>query len=260
MGQLKKSLILEVDPEYGASFLDKDWLFFWDAPGSVEFLNKSNKNRQILKWELNGETFFVKKFFHFSVSEKFGVFNEWKQIYNLRRRGFNTLDPVAFGCDLEKGIGFLVTRKAPGYSLEKWATEEACKDFSEVVRASSSLVGNLHSQGFTHQDLYFSHLFWDERKKLVTLIDLQRVRRSEVNILNPLAIIHIIKDIAQLLYSASFFLNLFQYTRFKEIFWQEYSHYVPEYSNALVRRFVDLKMKKIANHDRKIKKKADKYE
>ncbi len=250
----KDCFYLEFDPEYGKFFQNRELSYICNPPGAVEFLKKPTKNKIILVWEFNGNVYFIKKFFECRIKEKFGPFNEWKQIYNLRRSGIRTVDPVLFGYHYGERFAILVTKKAPGYSLEKWVQERKCACFDKVVSSLATFAADFHKKGFTHQDFYFAHLFWDEESEAISVIDLQRVVRiSASDFLKLVNIFRIVKDIAQLLYSASFFLDDKSYREFCNIFWDGYTRYIPKFSNSLIKKLIELKRRKIARHDRKIK-------
>ncbi len=244
---------LEIDPEYGGFLKNKKPSYICNPPGAVEFLRKPAKNRIILLWECGGKTYFIKKFFKCPPRDRFGPFNEWKQIYNLRCSRIKTVKPILFGYHFERKFAILITEKASGYSLEKWVKDKGCISFDKVVSYLATFAALFHKKGFTHQDFYFAHLFWDEDSEAITIIDLQRVRKASSRFPGFVNILRIIKDISQLLYSASFFLDDRGYRRFCDIFWDGYTYHIPELSSPLFKRLVELKRRKIARHDRKIR-------
>jgi ribosomal protein L22 len=135
---------------------------------------------------------------------------EVKPAIELKEAKVNVPEVVAFG-QVWKGIAeeksFIITRQVPdsvslettlpgcfykGGQVPKTAKKEFIKDLAEVIK-------DFHNRGFMHRDLYLSHIFYNQQKKIFTLIDLARCFK-------PLLLKrrYLLKDIAQLYYSAPY--------------------------------------------------------
>ena len=115
-----------------------------------------------------------------------------------------------------------------------------------LIDQIARLVHRLHNAGFYHRDLYLSHIFLghsDAGNDTLSLIDLQRVFRPIV--------LHrrwMIKDLAQLYYSASDYFSRTDTIRFLHRYFD--CDHLTDPQKRLVRA-VDRKARRIALHDRK---------
>jgi|GEM_PF-5243431 len=239
---------LEFDERFGGPLRKFSWEYLWESPGSVEVFSKSAQGRKILLWEVGGQAYFIKKFTTYRHGETYGASNEWERIREVRNRGLNTVCPVAFG--YSKNRAFVITLRMPGYSLEDWVLKHECTDFEQVVSSLATYAGRFHLLGYAHQDFYFSHFFWEPSSREIFLIDFQRVRKAN----NPVqTTYYILKDLAQIMFSASFFLSNSSFSKFKEIFVETYAQHVPLIRRRWFLRALDFKKKKIEKHDLKRK-------
>ncbi|MFQ6036117.1 MAG: lipopolysaccharide heptosyltransferase II [Sedimentisphaerales bacterium] len=141
-------------------------------------------------------------------SRKSCSFLEFEQINELQAAGINTPKIVSYGQQwgsfFEKR-SFIITEKIPNAeSLERKlpsfftgpATTENLKLRRDFIARLADFVKRFHQINFRHRDLYFSHIFYDDKGNF-HLIDLARTFKP--------IILHQrfrIKDIAQLYYSA----------------------------------------------------------
>ncbi|MBR5347485.1 MAG: hypothetical protein IK129_07595, partial [Deltaproteobacteria bacterium] len=112
--------------------------------------------------------------------------------------------PVARGGQTWKNIeiaSFLVTEALYGaIALDEILQDDFFRmEFGErniLSHKLAALIRRFHDQGFKHQDLYLNHIFMDSERRFY-LLDLQRVELK-----SPLHDYRVIKDLAQLNYSA----------------------------------------------------------
>ena len=131
---------------------------------------------------------------------------EWSWMTLLARDGIPCVRPVAFAEELRGSRevrSAILTAAVSGNSLERWAARWTRSDHATVhalIGVLAKLVARLHTGGYVHRDLYFSHIFFDPAAQLddaLCLIDLQRIIRPAVNLRR-----WIVKDLAALNYSA----------------------------------------------------------
>jgi len=217
---------------------------FW---GRVGRPFKSKPDREIRLLEIEGRPLFLKRYFRFGWKERLcGAEREWWAVRELSGYGFGVPEPVAFG--LEKGLrprrAFSLLAAVPGRRLEDLFQEEP-EIALPLAPPLANLAARFHALGFSHQDFYLCHLFWDGSRFF--LIDLQRVRRSE-----SLRIRWIIKDLAQLFYAARGILGE-DCREFERVFLQDYARYHPWIRAAKMLKRLESKIRRIAAHDAKIK-------
>jgi hypothetical protein len=107
---------------------------------------------------------------------------EWRNIQELRRRGFQTAEPIAAGWQRSPDNGelrsFVLTAEILDamYSLGYWRAGTALQR-RRLIRRIADLARRFHQAGFIHRDFYLVHLFVAEREGDVdlTMIDLHRV-------------------------------------------------------------------------------------
>ena len=141
-----------------------------------------------------------------------GARNEWEAILEFHAAGIPTMIPIAFG---ESGDQSLVMTEGLGtdYTLLDWASSrwadaaqvgltneqrEGCQ--RELISRVAQIASRMHARGAHHQDFYLNHMLWcgDRSRYDLRIIDLGRVRFHK-----KLSRRWIIKDLAQLDYSAS---------------------------------------------------------
>lgn len=130
----------------------------------------------------------------------------------IEAAGVRTYRVAAFGervsAGLERASAVLIA-SLPGASLERWwpaRRAELYEQLRTVQRISlieelAAFVARFHDAGFTHRDLYFSHVFIDDMAiegQRFALIDLGRVFRPRWRRRR-----WIVKDLSQLEHSAS---------------------------------------------------------
>jgi hypothetical protein len=130
---------------------------------------------------------------------------EWEAIHLLRRHGFKTAEPVAFGQQRRAGItarSVLMTAAIPQATAahELWPQLRP-DERRALVAALAEWTARFHGANFAHQDLYLSHFFVRTGTAggapEVWCIDLQRLIRPRW-----LRTRWFVKDLAQLAYSA----------------------------------------------------------
>ncbi len=237
-------------------FIRQAHLSLLDQAGLVAFedfwegnfpLFKKKKDRAIYRLEIEGQFFFLKRYFPFPFWRKNEARNEWEAACLLRRSGFKVPTPVAFG-ERRKGfkkMAFTLFKAAEGERLEDLFRQEPEKSLQEIVPVLAHLAGRFHRAGFAHQDFYLCHFFWDGKE--LTLIDLQRVRRSL-----PSKKAWVIKDLAELFYAAENVLAG-QFPVFLQKFSRHYALFVPWIKDPAFLAKIGRKKAKIARHDAKLK-------
>ncbi len=243
--------MLSVNPAFEKFLLIhgfRDFESFWEAGN----LFKAKKKRAIYKFQLEGKNFFVKKYFSLPLIGKTEAFNEWAAAKNLSKEGFRVPTPVAFGIRRQglRRQAFTVFLEAEGKRLEDIFRQQKEKA-SRLVVPLATFAARFHRFGFSHQDFYLCHIFWDE--KSFVLIDLQRVRHRRRPPLSWL-----VKDIAQLFYAAQGVLGedfeVF-FRKFKPVYTQQVGRTLGEGFWCKVER----KLTKIARHDAKLRGKGSSF-
>jgi heptose I phosphotransferase len=135
-----------------------------------------------------------------------GARHEWNAILRFHEADIPTMTPVAFG---ESGrYSFLVTEALDGcQKLSEWMQQHLRPgdgvdrpETRQLVAAVAQVARTMHRAGMHHQDFYAGHLMLPAESPDVHVIDLGRVRERR-----RLGKRWIIKDLAQLDYSARFF-------------------------------------------------------
>jgi heptosyltransferase-2 len=136
------------------------------------------------------------------------AFLEFDAAYKLAASDINTPKVVCYGEQrnaLFETRSFIITEKIPdAESLERKlpdcfegaATIEKLKQRRNFIVQAAAFIKKFHETNYRHRDLYFSHIFYNERGKFY-LIDLARVFRPIL-----MRKRFQIKDIAQVYYSA----------------------------------------------------------
>lgn len=217
---------------------------------------KSKKDRDISTLELAGVHCFVKRYRsrrgrRLPWSKAEGSEVEWAGACLLRRAGLGTFEPVAVGAD-GSGRSLLVVTAVRGERLEDLLPGNLSFETKRaVVQKLADFAARFHGMGLTHQDFYLCHLFWEEERNQIAVIDLQRLRSA-----SGLVIPWIAKDLAELLYSARQFLDPDDVRGLSEVFWEEYTALLPTLRTDKVLKMVEKKAANIARHDKKLKERA----
>lgn len=197
---------------------------FADMTGQQGEIYRTGQGRVTLRFECNGQGFFLKRHTGIGWKEVFkdllqgrlpivGATNEWKALRKLGELSISSLTPVAFGL---RGINpaaqysFLVTKELENtVSLEElvldWQTRP---DFvaikRQIIRQVAILARRLHRAGINHRDLYICHLHiartWLDAptgEPEISVIDLHRAQiRQQVPVRWQ------VKDVASLYFSS----------------------------------------------------------
>ncbi len=238
---------LQTNPAFG-QILARASLFTFDDFWSLRSQPFKKKPTREIRWvKLDGRGFFLKKYFKLPYWRRGEAEVEWGGAFKLLKMGFSTPLPVAFGLEarLLAVRGFTMFQEAPGRRVEDWLRE---RFDPELVFHLARVAGRFHAAGFSHQDFYFCHFFWEPQEKRVTIIDLGRLRHSS----SPRKR-WVIKDLAELFYSARQTLSAEDLDSFKNIFWSEYKNWIPWATERGFLKRLEGKIKRIAQHDAKLK-------
>jgi heptose I phosphotransferase len=139
----------------------------------------------------------------------FGARNEWDAILRFHQVGLATMVPVALG---ESGSrSFLLTAAIEGCcKLSEWMAERAgalrngqLQSMRRIISGVAEAARTMHAAGMHHQDFYLTHLMLPidgipQPTQKIHILDLGRVRWRR-----HLSERWIVKDLAQLDYSAA---------------------------------------------------------
>ena len=220
---------------------------FWSLK-TTPFKKKKDREISLFQWE--GKTFFLKRYFRIPLFGPSGAEREWFGAQRLIRAGLKVPLPVSLGIQKNwfKGRAFSLFLQAKGKRLEDLFLQEGWRPFLKPLVQTAT---RFHLLGFSHQDFYLCHFFWDEAEKALTIIDLQRLRWRK----NPPRR-WIIKDLAELFYSARQTLDKNEYEAFREAFLFHYARYLPWIKKKKALEKLEKKIARITSHDRKRKQKA----
>ncbi len=238
-------MVLEINPIY-QKFLKNYGLDSFEAFWQAGRLFKGKKRRAIYHLFLGEKEFFLKKYFSIPFWQKNEALNEWEAAQRLLKARIKVPTPVALGIR-QRGIkkeAFTLFLKAPGVRLEDLLGETPIL-LKKLVPLLGAFSARFHKLGFTHQDFYLCHIFWDGNDFI--LIDLQRLRWRQRP---PLA--WLVKDIAELFYSASNVLKE-DFSIFEKEFKKSYEARLGREVGSSFWHKVRKKMAKIAHHDAKLK-------
>ncbi len=166
-------------------------LLQWRTCPEIKLLAK-NKMRTVEFFEHEGKRYFLKRYHY--AQRGLGL-EECKGLQLVKDLGIRVPNVVA------AGKGYFLSEEVEGSrSVEDFL--ESLGAHQPVPRALlesvAQTVKRLHDAKIAHKDLYLGHLFWDERERQITLIDLARARRHRIFFLRWR-----IKDLASLLFSSS---------------------------------------------------------
>ena len=234
----------------------------WDHTAQAAIAKKLRTDRMTLRFTLQDQgierAFFIKRHTRSSWKEYvkpllrltwpiLGARNEWNALIQFHAVGLPTMVPVALG---ESGSNsFLVTA-----ALENCVklSELNCGDASSqndfrqrMIKDVAQLAKRMHAEGLHHQDFYLGHLMLSQAdQQTIYIIDLGRVQKQV-----PLSQRWIIKDLAQLNYSATSTVNDAE----RQCFWQEYLGHSPTVDDQRLIDRIRAKTATIARHSRKNK-------
>lgn len=176
-----------------------------------------------------------------------GAFHEWKAILAFHEKSLPTMIPIAVGatnhgtCNMMLGIQNYIRASE---LFEQFSVEQSkfFKRKRELILKISDLARRMHAAGFGHQDFYLVHIFVKEKENdSLYLIDLQRLIMQK-----KIAKRWIIKDLAQLYYSAAPFVSKTDMI----FFWKNYSKGTSADKNLI--KSILAKGKSIKRHAEKI--------
>jgi len=263
-GNLRSSY-LEVERSFEPVFKGFSMEELWSHPELRPFF-KNKEKRELLLLELDNKTFVVKRYYgpgdglfryvFRGFRDRYGPENEWQKAQFLKVLGIKASEPVAFGVERYCGVirrALLVTLKMDGNRLEDMLKEKAeLKEKMRVVKDLAAFAGQFHALGLSHQDFYLCHFFWSAESKEIGLIDLQRIRYYEGQSGQP-RLRWVVKDLAQLDYSARSVLEREEYQQLKKIFVSGYKNYLPLIAEPKIVSKIRKKVARIARHDQKLR-------
>ncbi|MGC9022663.1 MAG: lipopolysaccharide kinase InaA family protein [Dissulfurimicrobium sp.] len=240
------------------------WVSLFDSAGILGFdalwdsgrLNRFGEKpgRDISTMELGGKTLFVKRYYKKSLlssilSRLEGSVVEWVGAHVLKDLGFKSFEPVAIGFD-GSGRSILVIAKIEGERLEDFFKRDVPFEYKvNVTERLADFAARFHACGFTHQDFYLCHLFWNKETGEIGVIDLQRLRRT-----GHLILPWVIKDLAQIGYSSKNVLKIEEWAELSDIFWDTYTSVLPKFKDGRIVEKIQKKIARIERHDIKLKK------
>ena len=259
-----RSSYLEIRSSFEPVFKGFSLEDLWSHPDLQPFF-KNKEEREILILTLDSTVFFVKRYHGPGVGlfgyllrgfrDRSGPENEWDKAHLLKELGFRAIEPVAFGVERSYGIirrALLVTLKMEGDPLEDLLGENTgLEQKMLMVEKLAAFAGHFHTLGLSHQDFYLCHFYWSEKSKEIGLVDLQRIRRHRRQNGQP-RLSWVVKDLAQLDYSARNVLTVEEYDHLKNTFVSVYKEYLPLIAEPRMARRIRRKVARIARHDQKL--------
>jgi hypothetical protein len=218
--------------------------FQTDSPANVLYLKRYNKPPVSLEFK----NWLVQK-----GRKSFGKI-DYETSINLLNLGINTAKVVAFG--EQKGLLFekrsfciieqipnadSIERKLPPFFNRIDAESRTLR--KKFIVDLAEFINNFHKTGYRHRDLYFSHIFYDDKGRFY-LIDLSRVFKPQLS-----AEYYRIKDIAELYYSAP--IKYFSNTdRLRFYFAYSGCDYLSDIDKRFIQKVIR-KVRRIEHHDKK---------
>jgi heptose I phosphotransferase len=200
----------------------------WSHTAEAAVAKKLRTDRVTLRFNLDDSgrerSFYIKRHGRSSLKEYIkplmslrwpilGARNEWNALLAFHEANLPTMTPVALG---QHGAhSFLITEGLEGCTKlselqanagegGKTSLARQTGNLSHVVHRVAHVTQRMHNAGLHHQDYYLGHLLLPNHtascrsaEDRIYVIDLGRVRRQK-----PLATRWIVKDLAQLNYSA----------------------------------------------------------
>ena len=259
-----RSSYLEIRSSFESVFKGFSLEDLWSHSELKPFF-KNKEEREILILTLDATVFFVKRYYGPGVGlfgyllrgfrDRSGPENEWDKAHLLKDLGVKAIEPVAFGVERSYGIirrALLVTLKMEGDPLEDLLKENrGLEQKIPMVEKLAAFAGRFHTLGLSHQDFYLCHLYWSEKSEEIGLVDLQRIRcyRRQSG---QLRLSWVVKDLAQLDYSARNVLGVEEYDHLKNTFVSVYKQYLPLIAESRIARKIRRKVARIARHDQKL--------
>lgn len=180
----------------------------------------------------------------------YDALDEWNALLSFHRLGLKTMTPIAAAkledgrsCDLTLSLG--EHQRASVFFTESTAAERRL----EIAGKIGAYAGKMHAAEHAHQDLYLVHFFilpGDE----INLIDLQRVVPP-----SGFAERWLIKDLAQLIFSADPWWNEGEQNAFQKAYAEKFGRDIRG-DDKLWRR-INAKAERIKRRDLKKQKQGD---
>ena len=223
--------------------------FQTDSPKKVLFLKRYNRPPVYLQ---------IKNWLAQKNLISFGRI-DYQTAINLMNLGINTAKVVAFGEQkkflLEKR-SFCITEQIPNAeSIERrlpdcfnHTNSQNRSMRNKFINELAQSIKTFHNTGFRHMDLYFSHIFYDDKNSFY-LIDLSRVFKPAI-----MTEYYRVKDISQLFYSASskYFSNT---DRLRFYFAYADCDHLSDTDKSFIKKVIN-KVRRIEHHDKKKQNKA----
>jgi heptose I phosphotransferase len=187
----------------------------WDMAGTpVKKILKERGTEKVVLKDAEGNEFdaYIKRYLPVGFKERikcafslkrssYDANNEWDAICAFHSHDWGTMVPLAVAalpegktCNLTLGITDYIR-------ASEWFDSIGREDVARrrrLIAKLANLAGEMHANGFAHQDFYLVHFFIKpDLDDKVFLIDLQRVIKQE-----NLNLRWLIKDLGQLLFSA----------------------------------------------------------
>lgn len=189
--------------------LKEPFLTYWSNKDPFEEIDKivGHSYRQIqtrdtLRFELNGESYFIKIHRGETIGEilknlsklkmpVLGARQEYEAIEHLNKHGVDTLTVMAFG---QRGnnpltrVSFVITKDlSPAVDLSvycsKWMTNPPSYEIKQrIISRLALMVRKMHQSGLNHRDCYLGHFFLklpfdgSEDSLKLSIIDLHRAQ------------------------------------------------------------------------------------
>lgn len=223
-------------------FFKKNNLLTIQSIKSLEnpFFKRKKTYRLIQGFQIENLRFYLKSYFSNLEEGK----NEWKNIQLLWQKGFKTAIPIFWGKD-DKSV-FIGTEEIKGRScIELMKNNPEIKD--KLIKEIAYFIAFFHKEGLFHQDCYLNHFYWDEKNKIILVLDLSRVIEKPWVTLK-----YQIKDLAQLAFSFETYLE-----DEAPIWWQHFLRFYEQITKPkfqLLRDFlIKIKIKLIKRHTKNLK-------
>lgn len=210
-----------VNKSFADLLRSRQWVTFdqiWSRSANADVTKNLRTDRVTLRFVLSDgdrdRTFYIKRHSRSSWKEYvkpllrltwpiLGARNEWNAILQFHDAQIPTMTPVALGESGEHS--FLITEGLENCTklsqlddVAGDAINESSPRRRQLLNQIASIASRMHGAGLHHQDFYLGHLMLSRTSpEVLYVIDLGRVQKQ-----NPLAQRWIIKDLAQLNYSA----------------------------------------------------------
>lgn len=263
-----------VSPTFSALLHAHAWTSFdaiWAETADAAVAKNVRTDRVTLRFTLkDGGTeraFYIKRHGRSSLKEYIkpllrltwpilGARNEWQAIWEFQKAGIPTMTPVALG---ESGANsFLITEAIEnciklsdlGKALANDRAQHSSSEIPAIghesrhrlIRRVAKTAKTMHDAGLHHQDFYLGHLLFSPADESLFVIDLGRVHKQI-----PLSLRWIVKDLAQLNFSAAQVTSATEQLRFLRDY---LGRSLTSSDLGLIRR-IQSKTGRIARHSRK---------